>query len=163
MGAGKTSVGRVLARRLCLPFVDSDHEIEARTGVKIPTIFAIEGEDGFRKREVQVIAELAQREGLVLATGGGVVLNPDNRAALKAGGMVVYIDVPPENLYERIKHDRNRPLIQVADPLGRLRELHAQRDPLYREVADFVVDGRRMNTQGVFQWILRHIDRPCRH
>ncbi len=163
MGAGKTTVGRVLARRLGLQFVDSDHEIEERTGVSIPTIFEIEGEEGFRKREAMVIADLTQREKLVLATGGGVVINPTNRALLKANGMVVYISVPPEGLYERIRHDRNRPLIQVENPLERLRELYTQRDPLYREAADFVIDGRRLNTQGVLQWLLKEIDRRCKH
>ncbi|MDP2870127.1 shikimate kinase [Methyloversatilis sp.] len=140
MGAGKTTVGRQLARRLRKRFVDCDHEIEARTGVSIPTIFEIEGEAGFRRRESAVIEALAQEAGLVLATGGGAVLDPMNRKHLKAGGWVVYLDVPPDVLWHRTRGDRNRPLLQVEDPRARVRELHGIRDPLYREVADFVAE-----------------------
>lgn len=163
MGAGKTTIGRILAKRLGARFVDSDHEIELRTGVRIPTIFEIEGEDGFRRREAQVIAELTVQDGLVLATGGGVVLDPANREKLKAGGLVVYLSVPPEALFERLRHDRSRPLLQVEDPLARLRELHAQRDPLYREIADIVVEGRRINAPGVVQLLAREFDLKCKH
>ena len=157
MGAGKTTVGRVLAKRLGMSFVDSDHEIEARTGVRIPIIFEIEGEEGFRRREAQVIGELALSGGMVVATGGGVVLNPDNRKNLRDSGFVAYLDVPPHLLYERTRHDKNRPLLQVGDPLARLRELHAQRDPLYREVADLVVDGSRLNAQVVTQLLIKEV------
>jgi len=141
MGAGKTTVGRQLAKRLKLRFVDTDHEIEARTGVHIPLIFEIEGEAGFRKREAQVLAALTQEENLVLATGGGAVLDPQNRANLTQNGIVVYLAVPPALLWERLRQDKKRPLLQVADPLSRLMELHAKRDPLYREVADLIVEG----------------------
>lgn len=140
MGAGKTTVGRQLAKRLGRRFVDADHEIVARTGVSIPTIFEIEGESGFRRREAQVIAELAAETGLVVATGGGAVLDPDNRIALSNSGLVVYLCVPPRLLHERTRHDHNRPLLKVADPLARLQELYDQRDPLYRAVADIVVE-----------------------
>lgn len=159
MGAGKTTIGRALAKRLDWQFVDSDHEIEARTGVAIPTVFEIEGEGGFRKREAQVIAELTQETGLVMATGGGVVLDPDNRRCLREGGFVVYLNVPPRFLWERTRNDKNRPLLQVADPLGKLNELHALRDPLYREVADFVVDGSRLNASGVVQLLCKEIEK----
>lgn len=161
MGAGKTTVGRQLARRLGRRFVDSDHEIEARTGVRIPTIFEIEGEAGFRQREAQVIAELANESGLVVATGGGAVLNPDNREHLKRSGLVVYLAVPPQQLYERTRHDRSRPLLRVADPLARLMELHAQRDPLYREVADVVADGSRGGSQAMVKLIEREVRTRC--
>jgi shikimate kinase len=140
MGAGKTTVGRQLAKRLGRRFVDADHEIEARTGVRIPTIFEIEGEAGFRRREAEAIDALTREHGLVLATGGGAVLDPSNRRRLKESGLVVYLRVLPLLLYERTRHDRNRPLLQVADPLAKLEELFAQRDPLYREVADVVID-----------------------
>jgi shikimate kinase len=140
MGAGKTTVGRQLARRFGWRFVDADHEIEARTGVGIPTIFEIEGEAGFRQREAQVIAELAAESGIVLATGGGAVLDPANRRVLAESGFVVYLNAMPELLFDRTRHDRNRPLLRVDDPLAKLRELHALRDPLYREVADLIVD-----------------------
>jgi shikimate kinase len=142
MGAGKTTVGRQLAKRLQRRFLDSDHEIEARTGVRIPVIFEIEGEGGFRRRETQVLAELSHEQGLVLATGGGAVLAPENRQCLRDSGIVVYLHAPPEVLYERTRHDRNRPLLQVDDPLTTLKLLYDQRDPLYRETAHLVVDGK---------------------
>ncbi|MDR3352865.1 MAG: shikimate kinase [Zoogloeaceae bacterium] len=140
MGSGKTTIGRHIARRLGRAFLDSDHEIETRTGVRIPTIFEIEGEAGFRRREAQVIAALAEEEDIVLATGGGVVLDPGNRALLRQRGWIVYLNVPPEQLFVRTRLDRNRPLLQVESPLRKLEELYALRDPLYREIAHFVVE-----------------------
>lgn len=159
MGAGKTTVGRQLAKRLGRQFFDSDHEIVGRTGVPIPTIFEIEGEDGFRRREAQTIAELSESQNIVLATGGGVVLNPENRRRLHDTGWVVYLNVPPIMLYERTRHDRNRPLLQVADPLSRLEELYATRDPLYRDAAHLVVDGSHLVASGVVLYLLREFNR----
>ncbi len=155
MGSGKTTIGRLLARKLALPFFDSDHEIERRTGVRIPLIFDVEGESGFRQREAAVIADMMSAPSLVLATGGGAVIDPANRAAMKRGGWVVYLDVPIRQLYERTRNDPNRPLLQVADPLGRLGELRAQRDPLYREVADFILDGSRYHSSSAVNRILK--------
>jgi len=140
MGAGKTSVGRLLAKRMQRTFLDSDHEIEARTGVRIPVIFEIEGEPGFRRREASVIQELVALTDIVLATGGGAVLDPMNRAALHSTGTVIYLRAAPSELYLRTRHDRNRPLLRTPDPLARLEELHRVRDPLYRECAHLVVD-----------------------
>jgi shikimate kinase len=157
MGAGKTTVGRMLARRLKLRFVDSDHEIEARCGVKIPVIFEIEGEAGFRAREAQAIAELVQLDGIVLATGGGVVLAPQNRQLLAARGTVVYLRATPEHLYERVRQDRNRPLLATGNPLARLRELYRERDPLYRGIADFVVDTGRQSVQVLARGLLEQL------
>lgn len=145
MGAGKTTIGRLLARHLGRSFVDSDHEIEARTGVKVPVIFEIEGEAGFRQRESQVIAELTRREGIVLATGGGVILDPANREALRSSGFVVYLRAQPSDLWQRTQQDRNRPLLRTADPEARLRQLHAERDPLYCETAHLIVDTGRQS------------------
>jgi shikimate kinase len=139
MGAGKTTVGKKLAKSLSLQFVDLDHEIEKNTGVTIPTIFEIEGENGFRRRESQVL-ERMQGNSLIVATGGGVVLNPVNRARMAASGFVVYLHASAELLYARTKNDKGRPLLQVADPLARIRGLVERRDPLYREVADMVVE-----------------------
>lgn len=162
MGAGKTTIGRQLAKKMGRRFFDSDHEIEARTGVRIPTIFEIEGEAGFRRREAQVIAELAAEREIVLATGGGVVLNPANRQAMRESGWVVYLDVPPAMLYERTRHDKNRPLLRVADPLAKLEELYAQRDPLYREAAHLVVNGTRLVASGVVQHLMREFSKQCK-
>lgn len=162
MGAGKTTVGRQLAKRLGRSFLDSDHEIVARTGVPIPTIFEIEGEEGFRRREAQTIGEVTEASDIVLATGGGVVINPDNRRRLHETGWVVYLDVPPALLYERTRHDRNRPLLNVPDPLARLEELYAARDPLYREIAHIVVDGSHLVASGIVQHLLREFTRLCK-
>jgi shikimate kinase len=145
MGAGKTTIGRLLARHFGRPFFDSDHEIEARTGVKVPVIFEIEGEAGFRQRESQVIAELTQRSGIVLATGGGAVLDPANRAALRSTGYVIYLRAQPPDLWQRTQQDRNRPLLRTADPEARLRQLHEDRDPLYRETAHLIMDTGRQS------------------
>ncbi len=155
MGAGKTTVGREFARRHRMRFLDCDHEIEARTGVKVATIFEIEGEAGFRRRESKMIDELTRETGLVLATGGGAVLDPVNRAMLSERGIVVYLNVPPQVLWERTRHDRNRPLLQVANPRERIERLHRERDPLYREVAHIIVDGGRGNPGTM----VRHIEK----
>ncbi|PKO42374.1 MAG: shikimate kinase [Betaproteobacteria bacterium HGW-Betaproteobacteria-4] len=162
MGAGKTTVGRQLAKRLARPFFDSDHEIVERTGVPIPTIFEIEGEEGFRRREVQTIHELTESAGIVMATGGGVVLNPENRQRLHDTGWVVYLNVPPALLFERTRHDRNRPLLHVADPLVKLEELHALRDPLYRETAHIIVDGGHLVASGIVLHLLREFNHQCK-
>ena len=161
MGAGKTTVGRQLAKRLGRQFYDSDHEIVQRTGVPIPTIFEIEGEEGFRRREMQAIAELTSGADIVLATGGGVVLNTENRARLHNTGWVVYLNVPPALLFERTRHDRNRPLLRVSDPLAKLEELHRQRDPLYRETAHTIVEGSQLVASGIVQHLLREFNRLC--
>ena len=148
MGAGKSAVGRQLARMLHLDFVDSDEEIEARTGVDIPFIFEKEGEPGFRKREVAVIDELTQRDGVVLATGGGAIMDPDSRSRLGARGYVVYLYTSVDQQHQRTQRGRERPLLENRDPREALEELMALRDPLYREIADLVVDtdGRRVQT-----------------
>ncbi len=161
MGAGKTTVGRQLARRLGRHFYDSDHEIVARTGVPIPTIFEIEGEAGFRRRESQTLAELSQQKNIVMATGGGAVLAEENRACLRASGWVVYLSVPPVLLHQRTRHDRNRPLLQVDNPLAKLESLHAVRDPLYRAAAHFVVEGGVMVASGITHHILRGFNQAC--
>ncbi|MDO9600024.1 MAG: shikimate kinase [Azoarcus sp.] len=167
MGAGKTTVGRELAKRRRMRFADCDHEIVARTGVTIPTIFEIEGEDGFRRRETQALDELTLEQNLVLATGGGVVLDPANRAILASRGVVVYLNVPPQILWERTRHDRNRPLLRVENPRQRIQELYLARDPLYREVADVVVDGGRGNPGAMVRQIekaLASLDKTsCEH
>lgn len=140
MGAGKTSVGRVLARRLGKQFYDSDHMIEERTGVRIPVIFDIEGEAGFRTREHTVLSEITGIDDIVLATGGGAVVNPDNRKLLHERGIVVYLRAAVRELLNRTRHDKNRPLLQTGDPRTRLNILFEERDPLYREVAHIVME-----------------------
>ncbi|MFA6698961.1 MAG: shikimate kinase AroK [Thiomicrospira sp.] len=153
MGAGKSTVGRFLAERLGYDFIDSDHEIEARTGVTIPMIFDIEGEDGFRAREEAAIDDLSQRPHIVLATGGGAVLRETNRKALRTRGFVIYLRTSVESLVQRTKNDRNRPLLQTDDPEKVLRDLLEKRDPLYMEVADLVVETQQVS---VFK-VVKHI------
>ena len=161
MGAGKTTVGKALARQLGWPFIDSDQEIVARTGVSVATVFEIEGESGFRRREAEAIAELAGRESIVLATGGGAVLDPASRTRLVAHGWVIYLDVAPNKLYERLRHDRSRPLLQVADPLKRLNALYGQRNPLYREIADKIIDGNTMDAKMIVRELMQEVGTRC--
>jgi len=158
MGAGKSTIGRQLAESLGLEFQDSDHEIQRRTGVDIPTIFEFEGEAGFRQRERQVIDELTQQDGIVLATGGGAVLRADNRQDLTARGVVIYLYCSPEQQYARTARDRNRPLLDTPDPMARLRELMEERDPLYRQVADMVVSTEKRGTSTVVKEIRRRLE-----
>lgn len=160
-GSGKTTIGRQLARRMQRSFVDADHEIEARTGVRIPLIFDIEGEQGFRDRESKVLAELGSRSNQVVATGGGAILRPENRAALKQGGLVVYLHATPHLLFERTRLDQNRPLLQVADPMKKIEELFTQRDPLYREVADIVVNSLGGSISHLVKQIERELHKQC--
>ncbi|MBN2865261.1 MAG: shikimate kinase AroK [Thiotrichales bacterium] len=154
MGAGKSTVGRMLSERLQYEFVDSDHVIEERTGASIPMIFDIEGESGFRDREESVIDDLTQRPQIVLATGGGVVEREENRKHLRSRGFVVYLKSPVESLIQRTKHDRNRPLLQNANPAKVLRELMTQREPWYIEMADLVVETQQVPVHRVVKQII---------
>jgi shikimate kinase len=160
-GAGKTTLGRQLARRMRRSFVDVDHEIEARTGVRIPLIFDIEGEQGFRTRESKVLVDLGSQSGLIVATGGGAVLRPENRAAIKQSGIVVYLHAPPHLLFERTRLDPNRPLLQVADPKKKLEELFAERDPLYREVADIIINSPGGGISHLARQVERELQKQC--
>jgi shikimate kinase len=157
MGAGKTTIGKCLARQLNKTFLDSDQVLEERTGVRIPVIFEIEGEAGFRKREHDVLAELTGQENIVLATGGGVVLNLENRQNLKSRGMVIYLHGRPEDLFQRTRHDQNRPLLQTGNRMQTLKALYKARDPFYREVADIVMDTGRQSVAGLTQQLLGKI------
>lgn len=161
MGAGKTTIGRHLAKRLHKRFVDCDREIEARSGVKIPVIFEIEGEAGFRRRESQLIEELTRQDGMVLATGGGAVLSDENRKNLARTGFVIYLSATPSTLFERTRHDKNRPLLRVDDPMQRIIALFEQRDPLYRSIADLVVEGNRQSPFGVVRFLERRMRERC--
>ncbi len=158
MGAGKTTIGRQLASELSMQFLDSDHEIENRTGVTVTHIFDIEGEEGFRKRETAMLDELTQKQGIVLATGGGAVLKAENRKFLMSRGTVVYLYANIKTLLERTRRDRNRPLLQTADPEAKLRELFEQRDPIYREIADIIIDTGKDNIRLAIQEIIKKLN-----
>ena len=157
-GSGKSTVGRHISRRLALPFVDSDHVIEQRLGCSIREYFAREGEDAFRDIEQQVLAELAQGADAVVATGGGAVLREANRRALRDGGKVIYLRSAPEELYRRLRHDTQRPLLQVEDPLARLRSMHAERDPLYRETAHFQIETGRPTVPTLVNMVVMQLE-----
>jgi shikimate kinase len=157
-GSGKSTVGRQLARRLQLPFFDSDDQIEQRLGCSIREYFAREGETAFRDVEAEVIAELARGSQAVVATGGGAVLREANRRALREAGKVIYLRSTPEEVYRRVRHDAQRPLLQVEDPLQRLRTMHAERDPLYREAAHFVIETGRPSVPTLVNMILMQLE-----
>ncbi len=158
MGAGKTTIGKRLAESMGKKFIDSDHEIEERTGVTIPTIFDIEGEEGFRNRESAIIDELTQKKGVILATGGGAILRPENRKYLAARGMVIYLNASVEQLYKRTRMDRNRPLLQTSNPKERLQSLFEERDPLYREIADLVAETDDRSIQQALPSLIEKIE-----
>jgi len=157
MGAGKTTMGRQIAKRLNMDFEDSDHVIEEHTGVDIPLIFEKEGEEGFRKRESAVIDELTQRSRLVLATGGGAVLAKENRQFLKNRGTVIYLHSDIRHLLERVGHDKNRPLLQTPDPAATLEEIMKIREPLYRETADIIINTGQQSIRAVINVMLDKI------
>ncbi|MFZ6725256.1 bifunctional shikimate kinase/3-dehydroquinate synthase AroKB [Undibacterium sp. MH2W] len=160
MGSGKTTVGRALARKLNKRFIDSDHEIEARTGVSIPVIFEIEGEVSFRQREADVIRDLTAQNDIVLATGGGAILNPDSLRYLHERGTVIYLRAGISSILQRTKNDKNRPLLRTADPRKKLEELEAQRHPLYQKAAHLVIETGRPNVQHLVQNILDKLPQP---
>jgi shikimate kinase len=157
-GCGKSTVGRHLARHLGMQFVDADVELEARIGMSIRTFFETHGEAAFRDEEQAVIEAVSQGQRRVVATGGGVVLRPANREALHARCKVFYMRASPEELFRRLRHDTHRPLLQVADPLRRLRELYRERDPLYRRTAHFTVETTRPSLQGLPHMILMQLE-----
>jgi len=157
-GSGKTTVGRQLARRLRLPFFDSDHVIEQQLGCSIREYFEREGEERFRDVEESVLDQLTQKPLGVLSTGGGIVLRANNRQHLRQRCRVVYLNSTPDELFRRLRHDVNRPLLQVADPLSRLRDLHTVRDPLYRETAHFIIETGRPSVASLVNMILMQFE-----
>lgn len=161
MGAGKTTIGKLLANSMGRTFIDSDHEIQQRTGVNIPVIFEFEGEAGFRKRETEVLQAVALLPGIVLATGGGAVLREENRELLRKNGTVIYLRVPVNELKRRTRFDKNRPLLQTDNPQARLIELFNQRDPLYRETAHIILDGGRQSARALVQTLIKKLDEFC--
>lgn len=161
MGAGKSTIGRLLARELKRPFFDSDREVEKRTGASIPLIFDIEGEAGFREREARVIDELSARTEVVMATGGGAVLRAENRERLRARGFVVFLRAPLEQLVARTARDKNRPLLRSGNVAETLARLMGERAPLYEEVADLVVDTGQRSVKSIVREICRRYQREC--
>ena len=155
MGAGKSTVGVRLARRLGRAFIDADRELEERLGVSIPTIFELEGEEGFRRRETLLLDELSARDVLVLATGGGAVLSPVNRDMLQSRGRVVYLQASAADLWQRLRRDRHRPLLRTANPRERIHRLTAEREPLYLEVADHIVTTSRQPIEQIVETIVQ--------
>jgi len=153
MGSGKTTIGRRLAKNLRMKFIDSDQELERRTGASVALIFDVEGEQGFRERESRIIEELTQLDDTVVATGGGAVLDPVNRNALASRGFVVYLHADLDQLVERTRRDTNRPLLNTENPEDRLREILEVRDPLYREIADLIVDTGSVSLNDVMKQI----------
>lgn len=158
MGAGKSTIGRLLSRELQITFKDSDRVIEERTGADIAWIFDVEGEEGFRRREADIIEELTLEKNIVLATGGGVVLRPENRDNLQKRGTVVYLDTSVEHQFERTRHDKNRPLIQQENPREKLQSLFLERDPLYRSIADLIVSTNEGDPKAVVKRIKAYVE-----
>ena len=159
MGAGKTTVGKLLAQQMGKTFFDSDEEIQRRTGVTIPHIFDVEGETGFRQREANVIQDLVKLDNIILATGGGVILLEQNRDALRCNGVVVYLKSSVHDLWQRTRHDRNRPLLQTADPRVRLKELYEQRDPLYTQAADLIMPTGKQSVHSLVLQLQQELSR----
>lgn len=157
MGAGKTTIGRIIAKHKNMAFYDSDHEIEKNTGVTIPLIFELEGEEGFRKREVKAIKTLCALDNIILATGGGAVLRPENQAALKANGTIIYLRGQVSDLWQRTRHDHSRPLLQGKNGREKLVQLYEARDPIYMALADHVVNTGHQSTSDITDTILQKL------
>jgi len=156
MGAGKSTVGRLLAKQLDYQFIDADRELEARSGVPIPTIFAVEGEAGFRRREIVLLDELTQRAGVVLATGGGAILDAVLSQSMRARGLVIYLRASADEIFRRTRQDRTRPLLQTANPRARIDELLAEREPLYEEAAHLVFQSAASNPRRLVARLIEH-------
>ncbi|MEX2524639.1 MAG: shikimate kinase AroK [Gammaproteobacteria bacterium] len=163
MGVGKSTIGKRLAKKLQKTFVDSDKEVEKRTGASIELIFDIEGEEGFRKRESDILDELTARDGIILATGGGAVLLPENRERLSARGRVVYLKAPVEVLARRMSGDRKRPLLQDSDPLEKLQALQNEREPFYLEIADVIIVTDDLPLKHVVNKVLESLEQNANH